>query len=133
MTAPDTSWMAEWERMTGRVSDVVKDIRDVNPVAEEGYRNLRSWIYQERPDGLSRASKEMVMVVMNISLNRKDAAIRHLKHGLNNGLTMTQLRELMSMLFLFQGVGNFLETGQAVWQAAREIAAELEAGDSAKR
>lgn len=133
MSAGDESWMAEWERMTGKVSDVVKDIRAMSPAAEESYRKLRSWIYEERSDGLTRAEKELVMIVMNVSLNRKDAAIRHLKHGLKHGLTLTQMREVMSMLFLFQGVGGFLETGQSVWQAVNETLAESAVGESPKR
>lgn len=117
MSAADNSWMSEWERMTGRVSESVSDLREMSPAAEESYRNLRSWIYQDRPDGLSRANKELVMIVMNISLGRKDGAIRHLNNGLKHGLTITQVREAMSLCFLFQGVSGWLETGQAVWQA----------------
>ena len=117
MSAADNSWMSEWERMTGRVSESVSNLHEMNPAAEESYRTLRSWIYQERPDGLSRAEKELVMIVMNISLGRKDGAIRHLNNGLKHGLTITQVREAMSLLFHFQGVSGWLETGQAVWQA----------------
>ena len=117
MSAAEASWTAEWERMLGRVPDVAKDLREMSPAAEESYRKLRAWIYEERPDGLPRAYKELVMIVMNVSLGHKEAAIRHLNHGLKHGLTAMQVREALSLSFLFLGVTGFLETGQAVWQA----------------
>ncbi len=120
MRDEDSSWMAEWERMTGRVSEMVSDLHGMNPVAEQGYRTIRSWIYDQRDDGLSRAEKELVMVVMNAARGQTDAAARHLKHGLKHGLTTTQVREVFSMLFLFLGVSWYLESGQALWKASQE-------------
>lgn len=113
----DAAWTAEWERMTGRVSDTVKELHDMNPVAEASYRTLRSWIYQERQDGLPRVSKELVMVVMNASAGRKDGAIRHMNNAIKHGLTSTQMREALSLCFLFLGVSWFLETGEPIWRA----------------
>jgi alkylhydroperoxidase/carboxymuconolactone decarboxylase family protein YurZ len=109
--------------MTGRVSDTVKVLRDMNPAAENSYRTLRSWIYQERPEGLERKHKELVMVVMNAAVGHKDGAIRHLKNALKHGLTATQIREALSLCFLFLGVSWFLETGQPIWEA---LSAELD-------
>src|SRR6267154_1786098 len=96
----DAGWTAEWERMTGRVSDTVKELHDMSPVAEASYRTLRSWIYQERSDGLPRVSKELVMIVMNASAGRKDGAIRHMNNAIKHGLTATQMREALSLCFL---------------------------------
>jgi alkylhydroperoxidase/carboxymuconolactone decarboxylase family protein YurZ len=124
MSGEDDAWMAEWERMTGRVSDTARELHEMNPVAEASYRTLRSWIYEERPDGLPRAYKELVMVVMNASNGRKDGAIRHLSNGLKHGLTVTQVREALSLCFLFLGVSWFLETGQAIWHACNEAAGQ---------
>lgn len=119
--APDNDdWQADWIRMLGRVSEVASDLHDMNPTAEESYRRLRSWIYEQREDGLSRAHKELVMITMNMAVANKEGALTHLKHGLNNGLTVTEVREALSLGFLFLGVMGYLRVGQALWQACAE-------------
>jgi alkylhydroperoxidase/carboxymuconolactone decarboxylase family protein YurZ len=121
-------WEAEWVRMVGRVSEVASDVHDMNPTAEESYRRLRSWIYDERTDGLSRAHKELVMVVMNLAAGYKEGAVRHLNNGLKHGLTVTEVRETLSLGFLFLGVINYLRVGQALWQACAEGEATADGG-----
>jgi alkylhydroperoxidase/carboxymuconolactone decarboxylase family protein YurZ len=111
------SWTAEWQRMSGRVPEVARSLHEMNPIAEEGYRNLRAWIYEERSDGLTRVDKELVMIVMNIATGNTDGAVRHLKNGINHGMTVTQVREALSLTFLFLGVNTYLQSGQAVWAA----------------
>jgi len=114
-------WQADWIRMLGRVSEVASELHDMNPTAEESYRRLRSWIYEERADGLSRAHKELVMIMMNTAVANKEGALTHLKHGLNHGLTVTEVREALSLSFLFLGVIGYLRVGQALWQACAEF------------
>jgi alkylhydroperoxidase/carboxymuconolactone decarboxylase family protein YurZ len=116
---PD-DWQAEWIRMTGRVSETAAGLHEMNPTAEESYRRLRSWIYAERADGLSRKHKELVMIVMNQAVGNKEGALTHLKHGLNNGLTTTEVREALSLTFLFLGVTGYLQVGHALWKACAE-------------
>jgi alkylhydroperoxidase/carboxymuconolactone decarboxylase family protein YurZ len=113
-------WQADWIRMLGRVSEVASDLHDMNPTAEESYRRLRSWIYEEREGGLSRAHKELVMITMNMAVANKEGALTHLKHGLNSGLTVTEVREALSLAFLFLGVIGYLRVGRALWQACAE-------------
>ncbi len=119
----DSGWEADWIRMTGRVSDVASDLHDMNPVAEESYRRLRLWIYEERDDGLSRAHKELVMVMMNLASGYKEGAVRHLNNGLKHGLRIAEVREALSLGFLFLGVNGFLKVGQDLWQACAEYEA----------
>jgi alkylhydroperoxidase/carboxymuconolactone decarboxylase family protein YurZ len=122
MSGKDGDWMAPWERMLGAVPQVASDLHDIAAPAEEGYRNLREWIYSERADGLSRATKELVMVVINIAEGSPAGAARHLELGLANGLTEMQLREALAQCFLSLGLIRFNAAGLAAWRAFKEDA-----------
>ena len=126
MNSSDADWTAAWEHMLGTVPSAARDLREISPAAEKSYRELRLWINDDRPDGLSRAEKELVMVVLNIAVGHRGGAISHMRAGLKNGLTVTQLRETLAQCFLSLGVIEFLKTGQAVWQAYAQVAVDEE-------
>ncbi len=130
MNSDDTLWMVQWERMVGRVPSVARDLHQMSPTAEESYRNLRLWIYQERADGIPYAYKELLMIVLNVAAGNSEGAISHLNRGLKNGLTVTQVREALAQCFLSLGVIDFLKTGQAVWQACAESIKEDGGGNA---
>jgi alkylhydroperoxidase/carboxymuconolactone decarboxylase family protein YurZ len=118
-----TDWTAAWEKMLGTVPQVAKDMRDVAPEAEEGYRKLRTWIYSDHLEGNTRATKELIMVVINIASGNAAGAVTHLKLGAANGLTEMQLRETLAQLYLSLGLIPFNAYGLPVWNAYKEAKA----------
>src|SRR5215472_14908051 len=100
----DEPWTAAWERMLGGVPRLATDLRQIAPPAETGYRTLREWIYTDHPDGLPRALKELLMVVISITKSNPAGATAHVRMGLANGLTEMQLREALAQCFLCLGL-----------------------------
>jgi alkylhydroperoxidase/carboxymuconolactone decarboxylase family protein YurZ len=121
---PGNDWEAEWEAMLGTVPQLARDLREMSAPAEAGYRGLRTWIYSNRPDGSSRAIKELVMVVVNVAEGNSQGAVTHMRMGLENGLTRTQLAEALAQCFLSLGLIRFNTAGLAVWQASGKPAAD---------
>lgn len=119
-TKPENDWEAEWEAMLGTVPQIARDLREMSAPAEAGYRGLRTWIYSDRPEGSSRAVKELVMVVINVVEGNAQGAETHMRMGLENGLTRTQLAEALAQCFLSLGLIRFNTAGIGVWRAARE-------------
>lgn len=129
MTAEsDADWTAAWEQMLGSVPSLATDLRDMAPAAEEGYRKLRQWIYADHPDGLPRATKELIMVVINIAEGNPAGAVTHLKLGARNGLTRAQLSEALAQCFLSLGLIRFNVAGTAAWNAFKELPPDPTAG-----
>jgi alkylhydroperoxidase/carboxymuconolactone decarboxylase family protein YurZ len=121
MNASDGSdWTAGWERMLGGVPQLASDLREIAPAAEDGYRNLREWIYSDRAEGLPRSTKELIMVVINIAEGHPEGAVTHVKLGLANGLNHTQVREALAQCWLLLGLVRFNAGALAVWGALRE-------------
>jgi AhpD family alkylhydroperoxidase len=124
----DTEWTAAWEQMLGSVPSLATDLREMAPVAEEGYRKLRQWIYSDHADGLPRATKELIMVVINVAEGNPAGAVTHLKLGARNGLTQVQLSEALAQCFLSLGLIRFNVAGIPAWNAFKEVPAEPPAG-----
>lgn len=116
----ETEWESEWEAMLGEVPQLARDLREMSAPAEAGYRGLRTWIYADRPDGSSRAIKELIMVVINVAEDNRQGAVTHMRLGLANGLTRTQLAEALAQCFLSLGLIRFNSAGLAVWEAANQ-------------
>jgi AhpD family alkylhydroperoxidase len=119
----DTDWTAAWEQMLGSVPSLATDLRDMAPVAEEGYRRLRQWIYSDHADGLPRATKELIMVVINVAEGNAPGAVTHMKLGARYGLTRPQLSEALAQCFLSLGLIRFNVAGIAAWNAFKELPA----------
>jgi AhpD family alkylhydroperoxidase len=120
----DTEWTAAWEQMLGAVPSLATDLREMAPVAEEGNRKLRQWIYADHADGLPRSTKELIMVVINVAEGNPAGAVTHLKLGARNGLTQAQLSEALAQCFLSLGLIRFNVAGIAAWNAFKELPAE---------
>ena len=123
-TEKDTEWTAAWEQMLGSVPSLATDLREMAPVAEEGYRRLRQWIYSDHVDGLPRATKELIMVVINVAEGNAAGAVTHLKLGARNGLTQVQLSEALAQCFLSLGLIRFNVAGIPAWNAFKDAPAE---------
>jgi alkylhydroperoxidase/carboxymuconolactone decarboxylase family protein YurZ len=118
----EPDWVSEWEAMLGTVPQLARDLREMSPPAEAGYRGLRSWIYTDRPEGAPRAMKELVMVALNVAEGNAPGALTHMRMGLEHGLTRTQLAEVLAQCFLTLGLVRFNSVGLPVWQAAQQPA-----------
>jgi alkylhydroperoxidase/carboxymuconolactone decarboxylase family protein YurZ len=119
-TEPANDWEAEWKAMLGTVPQLARELREMSAPAEAGYRGLRTWIYSDRPDGSSRAIKELVMVAINVAEGNGQGAVTHMRMGVENGLTRTQVAEALAQCFLSLGLIRFNAAGLAVWEAANQ-------------
>ena len=114
-------WTAEWRADFGAVPPFASDLHEITPAGEAAYRAARRWIFEQRDDGLSAAQKELLMMVMNIAVSNRDGAVIHMGNARRHGATVMQVREALAQCVLFLGVVEFLKTGQAVWQACRDL------------
>jgi AhpD family alkylhydroperoxidase len=69
---------------------------------------------------LPRATKELIMVVINVAEGNPAGAVTHLKLGARNGLTQVQLSEALAQCFLSLGLIRFNVAGIPAWNAFKE-------------
>jgi alkylhydroperoxidase/carboxymuconolactone decarboxylase family protein YurZ len=88
------------------------------------YTDIREGIYTERPDGMSLAMKELLLVMFDLSVTNVDGAINHMRAARRAGLTQTQLHEALMCAFLVLGVSGWGMVGQKLWNAWLEDGGE---------
>lgn len=88
------------------------------------YTDIRESIYAERPDGLPLAVKELILVVLDVSVSNTDGALNHLRAARRAGLTKTQLHEMLLEVFLVLGVSGWGKVGYHLWESWADDEAE---------
>jgi alkylhydroperoxidase/carboxymuconolactone decarboxylase family protein YurZ len=114
MTEP---WEQEWEAQMGAVAPFLRELRELSPVAETAYRTSRADLFAEHPDGLTRAEKELVLLVMNVTLANTEGALNHLRLAREAGLSVQAVREVLAECILYLGVISHVRIGQTLWRA----------------
>lgn len=108
----------------GNVPPAIATMFDMDEEFGEHYTDIRELIYTERPDGLSLAMKEMILVLLDITVDNKGGAINHLRAAQRAGLTKTQMKELLIECFLVLGVSAWGKVGFHLWNAWDETEGE---------
>jgi alkylhydroperoxidase/carboxymuconolactone decarboxylase family protein YurZ len=114
-------WTEQWVQTLGFVPDSIAVMHEWNPAAEEAYRSLRTWLYEERPDGLSPAMKELITIVIDVIVGQDAGALNHLRAGIRHGLTATQVREALTQCFMLRGINTFGTVGHIVWEECKRL------------
>ena len=81
------------------------------------YTDIRELIYRERPEGMSLAMKELLLVLLDITVSNRDGALNHMRAAQRAGLTRTQLYEMLLEAFLVLGVSGWGKVGYHLWQS----------------
>ena len=115
-------WEREWEAQMGAVPPFLRELHEMFPVAEGAYRETRGAIFSEREGGLTTAEKELVLLVMNVSLNNVEGALNHLRLARRAGLSKQAVREVLAQCMLYLGVISHVRIGQVLWRACDEEA-----------
>ena len=87
----------------------------------EHYTDIRELIYRERPDGLSLAMKELILVLLDLAVSNRDGALNHMRAAQRGGLTRTQLQEMLIEAFLVLGVSGWGKVGCHLWNEWDEV------------
>jgi alkylhydroperoxidase/carboxymuconolactone decarboxylase family protein YurZ len=109
-------WEQEWEAQVGAVPPLARELHDLSPTAENAYRTSRADLFTESEDGLTRAEKELVLLVMNITLGNTDGALNHLRLARQAGLSDQAVREVLAECVLYLGVISHVRVGQVLWR-----------------
>lgn len=104
----------------GVVPPFVRELHEMFPAAESAYRETREAIFVERRDGLTTAEKELVLLVMNITLNNVEGALNHLRLARRAGLSQQAVREVLAQCMLYLGVISHVRIGQVLWRACAD-------------
>jgi alkylhydroperoxidase/carboxymuconolactone decarboxylase family protein YurZ len=84
-------------------------------------------VFAEHAEGLTRAEKELVLLVMNVTLANTEGAMNHLRLARRAGLSIQAVREVLAECMLYLGVISHVRVGQVLWRACLE---ELDEGRS---
>jgi alkylhydroperoxidase/carboxymuconolactone decarboxylase family protein YurZ len=106
-----TRWEEHYMREMGFIPPRVPAFMGLDPGFADSFISLRELLLQERPEGLSRAHKELLMTVLDVAGGNKQGAIHHLRAAKDGGLTQTQLLETIFALFFMHGL-----SGIAYWK-----------------
>jgi alkylhydroperoxidase/carboxymuconolactone decarboxylase family protein YurZ len=117
-------WELEWEAQMGAVPPFVRELHEMLPEAEAAYRTTRGAIFAESDGGLTTAEKELVLLVMNVTLNNVDGALNHLRLARRAGLGDQALREVLASCMLYLGVISHVRIGQVLWREVEDPEAE---------
>lgn len=111
-----SSWQDYWQQPDGSIPEPMALLADMNVVAAETYTQLRSWLTEDRPDGFTRAQKELLFAVLDIFCEHAYGARFHTRNAVAEGISRTQVREALTMVILTRGINAFAEIGMQIWQ-----------------
>jgi len=101
----------------GAVPDAISVMFDMDEEFAGHYTDIRELIYRERPDGMTLAMKELILVLLDIAVSNKGGAVNHMRAAQRAGLTRTQLYEMLLEAFLVLGVSGWGKVGFHLWEA----------------
>jgi alkylhydroperoxidase family enzyme len=120
-------WEAQWEAQMGAVPPFIRELHAMSSAAEAAFRSSRADVFAEHAEGLTRAEKELVLLVMNVTLANTEGAMNHLRLARRAGLSIQAVREVLAECMLYLGVISHVRVGQVLWRACLE---ELDEGRS---
>ena len=113
---------AHYEQQLGGVPKPVAGLRTHAPEFFAGMAAARASIMDsESPDGLDRAMKELLIIVLDVAYDNPEGALVHVEAGLKAGLTLEALREALLLTVYVGGVATWARSGQSVYEAALEV------------
>lgn len=104
-------WEQHYLDVMGFVPPGIETIFAVDQDFGKIFVDLRELIFRERPDGLPRPIKELLLVVLDIAANNQNGALNHLKSARRAGLTRTQFCEALMAVYLILGVAGLAHGG----------------------
>jgi alkylhydroperoxidase/carboxymuconolactone decarboxylase family protein YurZ len=114
-----TDWQQHYLDTLGNVPAPIASMFDADEAWGEAYTLLRKAVYEERPDGLPTAMKELLYVVLDVALDNLHGAENHLAAAYAAGLTDDQLKEALMITFAMCGIGSWGKTGSHLWTGRR--------------
>jgi alkylhydroperoxidase/carboxymuconolactone decarboxylase family protein YurZ len=108
----------------GDIPPAISTMFDMDEAFGEHYTDIRELIYKERSNGLSLAMKEMILVLLDITVDNRGGAINHLRAAQRAGLTKTQMQEMLIECFLVLGVSAWGKVGFHLWNAWNDVEEE---------
>ncbi len=109
--------VAHYQETLGNVPPAIASMFSMDEEFASRYTDIRELIYQQRPDGLDLAVKELLLVMFDLAVSNADGGINHLNAARRAGLTQTQLKEALLIAFLVLGVSGWGKVGYKLWNS----------------
>jgi|GEM_PF-6360471 len=109
-----------YESTMGSVPGPIDEMFEMDTAFAESYSAIRLGIYEQRPEGFDLATKELFLVLLDITVHNRDGALNHLAAARRAGATVDQVKEMLMMAFLVVGVSGWGVVGCHVWAAVDE-------------
>ncbi len=105
----------------GNVPPAIRSMSELDDRFFAAYTEIRQLIYEEREDGLPTSIKELLLVVLDITVSQGTGAANHLAAAKRAGLTRTQLQEALMAVFMVLGVSAWGKVGHSLWDQWDEL------------
>ena len=105
----------------GNVPPAIRAMSELDDRFFAAYTEIRKLIYEERDDGLPTSIKELLLVVLDITVSQGTGAANHLAAAKRAGLTRTQLQETLMAVFMVLGVSAWGKVGYPLWDQWDEL------------
>ena len=110
-----------YQETLGNIPPAIRAMSELDDGFFDAYTDIRKLIYQEREEGLSVALKELLLVVLDITVDQRAGAANHLAAAKRAGLTRTQLKEALMEVFMVLGVSAWGKAGYPLWDQWDEL------------
>ncbi len=117
-----SGWEEHWRQYGDPLPPMMELISDMNETVASAYTQLRSWVFEDRPDGFSYGQKELLFAILDIFCDHPSGARYHIVRGLSAGLSLTQVREALTQVILTSGINVFVEIGSQIWEECQAFA-----------
>ena len=113
--------LEHYQGTLGNIPPAIQAMSELDDGFFDAYTNIRKLIYQEREDGLPLAIKELLLVVLDITVDQGKGGANHLAAAKRAGLTKTQLKEALMEVFMVLGVSAWGKAGYPLWDQFDEL------------
>ena len=114
---------AHYEQQLGGVPKPISGLRTHAPEFFAGMAAARASVMDgDSPEGLDRATKELLIIILDIVYDNPEGALVHLEAGLKEGLTLEALREALLLTVYVGGIATWARYGQMIYESALEMA-----------
>jgi alkylhydroperoxidase/carboxymuconolactone decarboxylase family protein YurZ len=113
--------LEHYDGTLGNIPPAIRAMSELDDGFFDAYTTIRKLIYQEREDGLPLAIKELLLVVLDITVDQGKGGANHLAAAKRAGLTKTQLKEALMEVFMVLGVSAWGKSGFPLWDQFDEL------------
>ncbi|MDE0195332.1 MAG: carboxymuconolactone decarboxylase family protein [bacterium] len=114
-----------YAKQLGGVPKPISGLRAHAPEFFAGMAIARASVMDsDSPEGLDRAMKELLIIILDIVYDNPEGALVHLEAGLREGLTLEALREALLLTVYVGGIATWARYGQMIYESALEMTAE---------